>query len=517
MKSALIVSVLGALLVLTSPLSSGASSTPAQAQDEFVPVIFVHGFVGSGAQYQSQAMRFASNGYPAGYVRVFEYNSLDAGADVVQPLLDAFTDDVRDELGVAQVHMVGHSLGTTVMQAYLNSSPERADRVDKYINIDGRTGDAPPGGVPTLAIWGMGDPDREIVGAENVYFSDQTHTEVVTSPESFAAQYEFLTGEPPATTEVQPEAAVEIAGRAVVFPENAGIEGATLEIWAVDGESGARTDTQPVASYILGADGAWGPLAVDGSQQLEFLILRQDSDIQHHIYMQAFTRSNDLIRLLSVEPDSPIAQNIEGSERHTTVTVIRYKEWWGDDPGGANDTLEFNDTNVINPATSPISNRTIGIHAFDRGSDSVTDVSEPDEFFFELPFQTGVDIYMPASSVDPPDGTICVANAPRGDGSSMQVINVSNWSSSEHRVSVEFTDFVREGDPACGVAAQPEATPTEPAPTPELQLPDAGSGPAVDAGGSRAVLAAIAAAAVMAFAMGALAVASGIRKSVEER
>src|SRR5438270_13332654 len=40
-------------------------------------VIFVHGFEGSGSQFESQKMRLASSGYPDSYVTVFEYNSLE--------------------------------------------------------------------------------------------------------------------------------------------------------------------------------------------------------------------------------------------------------------------------------------------------------------------------------------------------------------------------------------------------------------------------------------------------------
>src|ERR1700719_4170675 len=39
-------------------------------------VIFVHGFEGSGAQFESQKMRLTSNGYPDRYVVTFEYDSL---------------------------------------------------------------------------------------------------------------------------------------------------------------------------------------------------------------------------------------------------------------------------------------------------------------------------------------------------------------------------------------------------------------------------------------------------------
>jgi len=40
-----------------------------------MPVIFVHGGAGSAAQFESQAMRFTSNGYPAECIMAFEYDS----------------------------------------------------------------------------------------------------------------------------------------------------------------------------------------------------------------------------------------------------------------------------------------------------------------------------------------------------------------------------------------------------------------------------------------------------------
>ena len=36
--------------------------------------LILHGYLGSGAQYQDQAMRFASNGIPANRIRAFDYN-----------------------------------------------------------------------------------------------------------------------------------------------------------------------------------------------------------------------------------------------------------------------------------------------------------------------------------------------------------------------------------------------------------------------------------------------------------
>ena len=35
------------------------------------PMVFVHGYTGSAQQFEWQAMRFASNGYPQKYLNVF--------------------------------------------------------------------------------------------------------------------------------------------------------------------------------------------------------------------------------------------------------------------------------------------------------------------------------------------------------------------------------------------------------------------------------------------------------------
>ena len=58
------------------------------------------------------------------------------------------------------------------MQDYLNSSKQRAANVADYVNIDGRTANAPPGGVRTLAIFGTrgplsSAPGRRIKGAKS--------------------------------------------------------------------------------------------------------------------------------------------------------------------------------------------------------------------------------------------------------------------------------------------------------------------------------------------------------------
>ena len=198
-------------------------------------MIFVHGSSGSAQQFETNAMRFTSNGFPQNRLFAFEYDTGNSSNDVAIADLDGFIAAVKAETGAAQVDVLAHSRGTTVMHAYLGSSPQRAASVRRYVNYDGRTADSPPGGVPTLAIWGEGDPGRQIAGADNVRFPNKAHTEVTTSRESFAAVYEFLNGRRPQTKNVLPEPPeqVTVAGRASLFPGNTGAVGGLLEVYEV--------------------------------------------------------------------------------------------------------------------------------------------------------------------------------------------------------------------------------------------------------------------------------------------
>ena len=140
--------------VVAAALLLGASVAPCSAEFDGNPVIFVHGGFGSAGQFESQAMRFSSNGYPDSHLAALEYDSLFGlqSMDDVLSGLDDLIAELQASTGAAQVDLMGHSLGTAVSQMYL-STPARAASVAHYVNIDGGEADAPPGGVETLAIW----------------------------------------------------------------------------------------------------------------------------------------------------------------------------------------------------------------------------------------------------------------------------------------------------------------------------------------------------------------------------
>ena len=412
------------------------------------PIIFVHGGAGSAQQFDSQAMRFASNGWPVDLLFAFEYDSTFATQSfpAVIARLNVFVDGVLAQTGADQVYLMGHSLGTFVSQVYL-SVPFYAAKVAKYVNIDGGTASALPGGVPTLAIWaelagsGAVNPPRAIVGATNVLLPGQFHVQSATSAEAFAAMFEFFTGEPPATTDILPvpPGQVRLAGRAVFFPANMGVGDATVEIWEVDDTTGARKYDEPVATCSLSGtgyyDGVWGPVKVNGLKHYEMVLLREGFR-PHHFYFEPFMRSNYFVRLLT-SPPGGIGEYMDRSDYHSNIVITRQNDWRDED------VLEINGVSVL-PAIGGIAKNLIGLFVYDKDADGVSDLTQPIPLYHAITFMSGVDLYMPAA--EPPDGTISIVVTPRWGGGKTQVINIPNWASSEHAMSVIVNDYVQDID-----------------------------------------------------------------------
>lgn len=403
------------------------------------PVIFVHGGSGSGAQFDTQALRLMSNGYPADRIAVHEYDST-FGTNTMEEVwagLDELIAELLRETGADGVDLLGHSLGTTVSQGYLTSSPERAASVAHYVNIDGRTAAAPPGGVDTLAVWGEGDQTRQIIGAQNYYAPAQSHVQVATSAETFAEIYRFFTGHEPKTTDVVPQRGrIRLSGEANVFPQNQGADGFTLQIFEID-RRGRREHRRPDATFAIGADGAWGPFKAHAGERYEFALTRTDGSV-HHLYFQPFLRSDHLVRLLTSRPGEGLDLLREPSDTSAGFGVIRYKEMWGDQ-GANNDTLEIDGVNVLNPATAPRTKRVNAMFVGDDNLDGVTDLSAPVQPWFSLPFISAVDLVVPATI--PPDDTVRIEMVARAGDGDEEVVNIPNWATSQNIVTITFRDF----------------------------------------------------------------------------
>jgi len=456
------------VVVLAGVFAAGSSTpAPAAAGEPLLPIVFVHGGAGSAAQYEVQAERFASNDYPN------LVTGLDRFASSIQPVneqMDDFFDAVVAQTGASQIYVVAHSAGTSAMVGYLNSSPERSARVAKYINIDGAKGVNCPGNPAPVNCMNISQSGS--LGPINVNFPQFQHTQCVTTPESFAVQYKYFTGKEPKTTLVLPEppGQVDISGRAIYFPANIGVDGSTLEIWEVDGDTGARIAAVPKEVIDIGPTGEWGPVNVNGKKYYEFALSRPEVAFETHYYFQPFIRDNHLIRLLATPADSAILTNTPTGPDHTAVVILRYFDYLTNGVTG-NDTMWVTtrspawDNDPVNP-TPPTLNilsdpaiapRTykLGIHAHDRYMDKVSTLALV-PWFATQAFQTGVDIWMPAT--EPPDGKITFMNEPKGDTTMPQTINIPNWASEGHRVLVMFNGYFQK------INSWPECKQAKPSP-----------------------------------------------------
>jgi hypothetical protein len=322
------------------------------------------------------------------------------------------------------------------MHAFL-ATPERAALVRRYVNVDGRSSASPPGGVPTLALWGSLQPNGSIGGATNVYLTTLGHTETTTSAEGFAHVHRFLRDRDALTTRVLPEppTAVEIAGRATWFPRNTGVEG-LLVVWEVDGRTGARRGL-PRHTARTAPDGSFGPLRVVGGRHYELVLLRE-GELTHHFHFEPFERSDRFLRL-QVSPPGGIGDQVDRCPAHTAVTVVRNREWWADQPED-NDRLEFNGVDVLAPAVAPRVRQVLAAFAFDDGCDRASTPGAVVPPFGSLPFLTAADAYLPARA--DAAGTLRVTQVARGTGGGSRTIAVRNWPSDGHAVSVQFKDYL---------------------------------------------------------------------------
>jgi lipase/uncharacterized protein/lipase (class 2) len=445
--SALVLVVLGLLL---------AQPAGAQAFDQN-PVLFVHGIEGSGGQFESQKMRFISNGYPADWFDEVDYNSTRAVGDsseVDQQIDDAIA-ALQQHTGRSQVDVVAHSLGTTVMNGYLTDSTLGAQRranVGHYINVDGQSNNP---GVPTLAVWaGRGTPGRNMAGAQNVTIPNQTHVQTCTSRESFVEYYKFLTGQEPVFADpLRESGAIEVAGKALNFPENAGAVGTTVQIWPVD-NNGERTSGSPLFSTLITdastGGGKWGPVTIQAGTRYEFTLVNAGMQAIH-IYYEPFVRSDYTLRLLQ---SVAIANDVGNRPGSASGVHIRYKELWGNQ-GSENDQLLVDGLNICTPTLCPISKQVNAFFTYDVNRDGQTDLSQPDPTLNALPFITGADVFMRGS--DPPDDTISLQLISRGQGPT-RTLNVPNWDSVGDGFSIYWSDFENAISP--GYARPKGASPT---------------------------------------------------------
>jgi hypothetical protein len=130
------------------------------------------------------------------------------------------------------------------------------------------------------------------------------HRETAFSPRAFREIYKFIAGREPDRVAIVPETEVRLSGLVTGTPggiqTNRPVTGASVEIYRVSPESGARMSTV-VHSSQTAADGRWGPAKVDPAWYLE-IVLTSPGSTTTHFYRSPFPRSSEIAHLRAARP-----------------------------------------------------------------------------------------------------------------------------------------------------------------------------------------------------------------------
>lgn len=165
----------------------------------------------------------------------------------------------------------------------------------------------------------------ELKGADNRVLPGLDHREVSYHAKAFEQTWQFITGTPPARSDIEAEAQVVLNGKVNGLegssPTNLPLAGASVSVHAVDCDSGERRGA-PLIQRQVGADGLWGPLRTTPQACLEFEYGAPGYATVHQ-YRSPFPRSSDLVHLRAARMSD--ADRAQGS----VVSLSRPRGYFG--------------------------------------------------------------------------------------------------------------------------------------------------------------------------------------------
>jgi hypothetical protein len=383
-------------------------------EQPMIPIVMAHGLIGSGDAYELQLLRFASNGYPLEFLHTFEWNTLDPDFSGHVDALDVFIDEVLAATGFDQVDLVGHSYGTRLSMSYC-SQTDRAKKVRNVVLMGGSAQTGPAGNaaikVPTLNIWSPYDrvvsSGGDTPGATNLRLKQKDHFEVASCRESFEAMYQFFRNRPPATLAILPTGNPVISGKVVSFAENISGNGATLEIYEVDLNTGNRLSSTADAVFSIGPDNRWGPFQTKTNARYEFRVSTATAgDRPLRFYKESFLRDNHNVIIRYSPPEGSVFKllfdlfprdnnrpiNVYFNASQTMIT--------------GRDQLTMNGINLTTPLFALHTHSTVALFMFDVNGNGISD-GTPFPIVRSIPALAVGDFFFP---VHPDSSTALIFN-----------------------------------------------------------------------------------------------------------
>lgn len=374
--------------------------------DKNLPIVFVHGFMGSGDNWATQIQRFTNNGFCEDKLFVFDWNSVGVGTSI-NGLLNMFIDDVLQKTNSPKINLVGHSAGGGVCYNYLKDSLQ-ALKVAKYVHIASikmKTAAGKKAQVPTMNIYSTDDKimktGGDISGAINVKQTSSDHMQVATCAATFSVMYSFFTGSKKSvnTALVPSKAFYKImGGKGVVLAENTPLAYDSFRVNVFNPKTGERYRTPnslPSGDYVnwtvFGKDGSFA-FNINKDSYTEFEV-HPSKGRKLFYYFEPLVSDNKNIYLRAL-PTSPTAAamlgNIPNDDKQTALVVFSANNAMI----AGRDSLAIDSIPLSLPTLMPASKTAIACFLFDDG-DEVTS-GKALKLLSVAPFLCGVDVFIKA-------------------------------------------------------------------------------------------------------------------------
>ncbi len=369
-----------------------------------LPIVFVHGFMGSGDNWASQIQRFSSNGFCEDRLFVFDWNSIGGGQNTAS-LLDSFINTVISKTKSAQINLVGHSAGGGICYAYLKDSLH-AVKVAHYVHIGSMKMKAPAGPhaeVPTMNIYSNDDKvmrnGADIPGATNVQQTGNDHMQVATSAPSFTAMYHFFTGSNGAiNTNIETSKGFykSIGGKAVLLAENTPLAFDSFRVNLINPANGKlHKNGDANYNYVgwtsFGKDGSFG-FQLNKESFTEFEVHPKNGRNIFY-YFEPLLRNNKNVYLRALPSTGMAASmlgNIPNDDKQTVLVIFTANNA----VIAGRDSLAIDSIPLSLPNLMPGSKTAIACFLFDDGDEKTS--GKPIKSLSMAPFLAGVDVFIKA-------------------------------------------------------------------------------------------------------------------------
>ncbi|CAL9442750.1 MULTISPECIES: esterase/lipase family protein [Streptomyces] len=121
-------------LTLQAPAAAAAVSPSAYGPGSN-PILFVHGWNSSGSTWNTMAERFRADGWPAGHLRQWSYNTSQSNATTAQQLATE-VDRLLAATGASKVDVITHSMGGLSSRYYAKNLGGAA-KIDAWVSLGG--------------------------------------------------------------------------------------------------------------------------------------------------------------------------------------------------------------------------------------------------------------------------------------------------------------------------------------------------------------------------------------------